>query len=155
MTDKLPPMSAEVAMALSHLHYRARLKVLIPDIGDPPNKSTVAAVLFKAVGLPPSEFRQMNEAQLLPFVEQAIAAMKSAEPQKPHSKPVGRPPKDIPRATVNSRMLDELGRAPEKVAWTSRQWAKQLKCAKSTVEGDESQARAADFDDCGNALAAG
>lgn len=50
------------------------------------------------------------------------------------AKPLGRPRKDQPRATVNARMIDEMGRNPPSKDWTIRQWAECLKCSKSAIE---------------------
>ena len=80
----IKPELTQLQLAAMHaILYRKRLKTLLPDIGDPPNKARVAAVLFKAVGLPPSEFRQMNAGQLIPFVDLAIEAMSPATPRAP------------------------------------------------------------------------
>lgn len=62
-----------VTARLWEIQFRKRLRVLIPDIGDPPDRTFVAAVLFKLIGLPPSEFRSMNSQQLIPLINQAIA----------------------------------------------------------------------------------
>ena len=116
---------AKVEEAKWEIRYRERLLVLSTDIGNPPNKEKVAALLFKLVKLPPSEFRQMSAKSRLEFVELAIEASK---------KQSGRPRKNSTRVTVNSLMLDELSRNPASKAWTSRQWAERLNCGRTAIQ---------------------
>ena len=127
-------LTAEQAAAFFEFKYRQQLKVLIPNIGDPPNHARVAAELFRLVQLPPSEFRKMSAKDRIPFIDQAIKAQVVTEPEKapePQPKRVGRPRKG--GATVNARMLDELGRNPAAADWTLEQWAERLDCSPKTV----------------------
>ena len=39
------------------------------------------------------------------------------------------------KATVNARMIDALNAKPEAVGWTTKQWAKHLKCSESAIVG--------------------
>lgn len=119
---------------LWELRYRERLKLLIPDIGNPPDRAFVAAVLFKWIGLPPSEFWAMTAQRLIPFVNLAIEAKSPKEKTDGTKHATGRPKKGEPRATINARMIDELHRNPGSMAWSSRKWAEHFDCVKASVE---------------------
>lgn len=49
------------------------------------------------------------------------------------TQPPKKSPKGKPKATVNARMLEIMSDDPEVRGWTAQQWAKKLKCGRSTV----------------------
>jgi len=109
-----------VFLLVSAIEFRKRLKILLPDVDDPPDLKRVAAELCARVGLQPSEFRKLNDKERTAFVDAAIRKSASMEPAKKAIKPAR-------SVSVNARMVDEMGRNPDSHDWSARRWAKHLR----------------------------
>jgi len=73
------------------------------------------------------------EAECLREAERAWAAAKAQAAAPTHSERQPSARSGTKRATVNTRMLETIHKMPEAMGWTTSQWAKYLKCAKSSV----------------------
>ena len=131
---------ASIDSATINALYRNLARRLAGSEEVPPD-ATIAAMLFVAIKLPPSEFKSLGKYDRIPFLKMALDAKKSAATgeagkngaEAGKAKPVGRPRKDRPRATANARMIDEMQRNPTSTDWSLREWAKHLGCSTSAV----------------------
>ena len=65
---------------IQSLGFRSLARQLIPDLGDPPDKMTIAAYLCRYTGLQPSEAMKLSDEELVPFIKLAIVE-KGGQPQ--------------------------------------------------------------------------
>jgi hypothetical protein len=132
-SDRSPPYAPTPRGLVSHAHLIVR-HLSLPD---PPNeprgtmdRAGCIAELRDVLGY----FR--STLQLTgPRTDPPLGG--SSEPRTPLD------PKEVPRvvqrgrAKINARMLETIQNNPEAMGWTSPQWAKHLKCAKSSVVDTE------------------
>lgn len=120
--------SDHVEIARAELAFRRLLESLDGDFGSPPDLAKVSALLFKVIGLPPSEFRELTYAEKLAYMEMAAEKLQ---------KKTGRPSKRQSKATIGAIMLDVLRKTPDAKFWTSRQWAERLGCGRTSIQKTE------------------
>ena len=107
--------------------YDSLVEQLIPNDSEeitPYPDQELAAIVFDRTGLPPADFLKLDIPARLPFISRSLDG---ESPSRNKNK--GRRQK----TSINARMLEAIQQNEDAIGWNSTQWAKHLKCAKSTV----------------------